>query len=73
MSSETTNSFDLSLDGDKSLTAVFTNVTTYHLTTPANPPAGGVIVRSAAPDFDGYIAGTEVVVTARPNQMLSIG
>lgn len=63
----TANPISLSLNGNKTITAIFSNAPTYYvLTTSVNPGASGGINVSPAPTVNGYAAGTVVTLTAAP-------
>jgi uncharacterized repeat protein (TIGR02543 family) len=52
------------MDANKTVTATFTTLSSYTLTTTASPSAGGSISRS--PDAASYAPGTVVILTATP-------
>lgn len=59
------NPRNLTMNGNKSVTANFTLVETYTLTVSASPAAGGNVIRN--PDKSSYQAGEQVQVTAVAN------
>ena len=61
----TTNPCPVTMDGNKTITANFTTVTTYTLTTAVSPSGGGTI--NPAPGTTTYNTGTNVSVTATAN------
>ncbi len=67
-STATTNPISLTLSGNKSITAVFTNAPKYYvLSTNVTPGSNaGTITASIAPTTNGYAAGKIVTLTATP-------
>ena len=64
----TENPVQVTMDGDKSVTANFQRETCYSLTTAASPASGGSISAAPAPTCGGgeYVSGTVVQLTANP-------
>jgi len=60
----TTNPTAVTIDGNKAVTATFTEIPTHTLTATASPTLGGTIERS--PNLSAYLSGTLVTVTATP-------
>ncbi len=67
-STSRTNPLQLTLNGNKTITAVFSNAPPYYtITTAITPDATGTISLSPPPGTNGYAAGTAVTITATPN------